>query len=551
MPKRPFLLAFLLIVSIAIALNEAYAGFYFQKVNQSLNDIETESVKKRVLLIPLDSRPPCKDFVIDLAQISNIEIITPNSKLLDYFTIPGEPIKLRKWLIDNVNGSDAIIISIYQLLYGGLIAAREGSLTNDDIDSLVEYLTKLRKTVPNTTIYAFSILPRMQPQQSIDNYQQRRALMAYSRLSGRAYSGLRVDDESIVEAFNEIKPENFQSYISHFEECEKLNKRLIELAQNGTLDRLVIGLDDGEQYSIQNQLTDNLLQTIKSNYAVDKISLLHGADEIALTLLAELVNSNVKNNLKICVQYNNYEVSTKVLPYMAVSIKDVINEKLSQLHLEIVNNPENADFTLFVSANNGNNQDEKISNANHIKSLIEAGHKIALVDLGWHFDKTETLLPVLIDCDIAVNSLIAYAGWNTASNSIGTAISQAVLYSTSHNEIENLKFLNQRFIEDHFYLKDAIDTVNHALKKKGSYDTSYLDYGTEYEFATTVMRVAMDKRIADYKQSNSFKAPIVIQLADGLHKIRLRDFEVDMSYPWPRTFEIRLKIDKLNYSEVK
>ena len=543
--KRPFLLVLLLIVVI---LNVAYAEFNVRQIAQSLDDNETNFAKKRVLLVPLDSRPPCKDFVIDAAQIANVEVITPENKLLDYFTIPGEPLKLRQWLISNVDGVDAIIISIDQLLYGGLIAAREGNLNDDDIASLEKYLIDLRKNAPNTPIYAFSILPRMQPQQSIDNYQQRRAMMAYSRLRGRAYSGLHVDDESMVEAFNEIKPENLDNYISHFEECEKLNKCLINLTQEGTLNRLIIGLDDGEKYSIQNEFVDNLLRIISNNNAADKISLIHGADEISLTLLAEIVNRNITNNLKVCVQYNNSEVPSKVLPYMAIPIKDVINEKISQLNLKIVDNPAEADFTLFVSVNDENNIDNKISSANRIDNLIESDIKVALVDLSWHFDKNETLLPVLIDRGLSVNSLIAYAGWNTASNSIGTAISQAILYNTNHNDIENLKFLNQRFLEDQFYLKDVIDTVNHALKNQGSYDTSYLDYGTEYEFATLVMKTVMESRIADYKNSEAFKRPIKIKLNDRFHEIRLKDFEVDMNYPWPRTFEIRLKINEIKAS---
>ena len=553
--KRPFLLVFLLIISTILALNEAYAEFHLWQSDQFLKDNTAESVKKKVVLIPLDSRPPCRDFVIDAARIASIDVITPEDKLLDYFTIPGEPSKIRQWLLDNANGTDAIIISIDQLLYGGLVAARESNLTEEDIKSLTNFLIELHEIVPNTPIYAFSILPRMQPQQSIDNYQQRRAIMAYSRLRGRAQANLAVDDEAILEAFNEIKPENFESYIHHFEECENLNQRLIELTQDGILDRLVIGLDDGEQYSIQNELVDNLWQMINNSNVFEKISLLHGADEIALSLLSEVVNNSFDSKLKVCVQYNNSLTPSKVLPYMAVPIKDVINEKLSQLKLEIVDKPEYADFTLLISVNDKDNSAEKIYNANRISNLIENGQKVALVDLSWHFDKNETLLPILIDRGVAVNSLIAYAGWNTASNSIGTAISQAVIYTKNHNfidnAIENLRFLNQRFIEDQFYLKDVIDTVNHALKKNGSYDTSYLDYGTEYEFATFVMETAMNKKIADHKQSRAFKAPIRIKLPDGLHKIRLKDFKADMNYPWPRTFEIKLKINALDYIEVK
>ena len=147
----------------------------------------------------------------------------------------------------------------------------------------------------------------------------------------------------------------------------------------------------------------------------------------------------------------------------------------------------------------------------------------------------------MINRAIPINSLIAYSGWNTASNAIGIALSQAVIAINGDNTIENLRFLNQRFLEDQFYLKDVIDTVNHALKKVGSYDTSYLDYGTEFEFATFVMRATMSKRVADFKCSRAFRAPLKISRKE----LYLKDFDFSISYPWARSFEVRLKIDNL------
>ncbi len=524
MSTQPFLICLLLFIFISN---------FFSSSSEKIFSPEVISPRKKIILIPLDSRPPCKDFVIDAAKISNAEIICPDYQLLDYFTIPSEINKIRNWLIKNSAQSDAIILSIDQILYGGLIASRENNLTDEQIDSLERFLIDLRNS-SNVPIYAFSILPRLQPQQSIDNFFQRRALIAYSRFRGMIHENIFVDDEMIFETLNEIKDEKLKIYIGHFKAAEKLNQRLIELTQKNILDRLIIGVDDGEKFSIQNELADNL------RINNEKISLIHGADEIALTLLAEIF----QKNLKICVQYCDDDTAEKILPYMAIPIKNVVGEKISQLKLKVIDSPDKADFTLFIFVNDKFDSYKKISSFNKINNLIKNNYKVALVDLSENFNKDETLLPVLIRRGVAINSLIAYAGWNTASNSIGTAISQAVLYQ---NPYENLIFLNQRFLEDYFYLKDAIDTVNHALKLSGSYDTSYLDYGTEYEFATKIMRVAMNKKISDYKKSSSFQKEIEI---DG-HKIIPKDFEVNMNYGWPRTFEIRLKIKNFTCVEVK
>ncbi|MBR2179803.1 MAG: DUF4127 family protein [Selenomonadaceae bacterium] len=541
---RKFLIIILLLFVIAVSI----------KTDRSIetiplsNDIEFYST---VILIPLDSRPACGDFVVNAGRIAGVKVMLPPSKLLDYFTIPGETKDIKKWLLEEAPKADALIISIDQLLNGGLIASREKNLSNEEIDDLISYLIELREIIPDTPIYAFNILPRTQPQSSIDNYQQRRALMAYSRLTSLAHAGLTVDNEALFEAVNEIKPDNLNNYLNHFNQCEILSKRLIELLQAGILNKLIIGLDDGEEFSIQNKVLDDLQHFKYDSISRNTISFVHGADEIALTLLTELAQ-NGKRSLKVCVKYNEVKTPGLTLPFMAVPIETVVKEKCNQLRCEVVALPEEADFILYISVNDkyeGNDDlyDVKSDSARYISQLIEKGHKVALIDLGIHFDKEETLLPLLIDRAVPINSLLAYSGWNTASNAIGIALSQAVIAVNSDNLVENLTFLNQRFLEDYFYLKDVIDTVNHALKKSGSYDTSYLDYDTELEFATFVMRIAMNKKIADYKYSKAFRRPLKI---NG-NEVYLKDFDFSISYPWPRTFEVKLKVNNLTLSQVK
>ena len=61
-----------------------------------------------------------------------------------------------------------------------------------------------------------------------------------------------------------------------------------------------------------------------------------------------------------------------------------------------------------------------------LEENIAKGQPTALVDLSKHFDSAETVLPQLIEAGFPVNRLLAYAGWNTTSNALGTAIGSAV-----------------------------------------------------------------------------------------------------------------------------
>ena len=500
------------------------------------------SVSAKILFVPLDSRPACKNFAVDIGRIAGLELLVPPHEMLDYFTVAGESKLLRKWLLDNAKDSDEIIISIDQILHGGLIAARESEINDTDIDELITFLKELKSNNPAIPIYAFSILPRMNPQSTIDNYYQRQALMQYSRLIGRMYAGQQIDENVLYELNTIIEPQNMRRYNLHFENNFKLNKRLIKLVDDKVIDRLILGCDDAEPYS---------LQSVEVSKLKCSNQITHGADEIAMTLTAQIAVKDFKP--KICVMYNNNRTAHLIMPYMASTIQTVVNEKIRQINGMIVDSPDLADFTLFISVNDSKYMTRRSLQADskRIAELIARNKKVALVDLSMHFDKSEMLLPVLLAQKVNVNSLAAYSGWNTASNSIGTALAQAVTFCSSLKNMQttedvlqvyknNLTFLNQRFVEDYLYLKDTIDTVNHALTKSGSYDTSYLDLGTEYEFATFVLRSAMNKKINDYKQTTSFSNPIMI---DSKHKIELKDLSVEtLRFPWNRTFEIELKL---------
>ena len=48
-----------------------------------------ETMTRRVILIPLDGRPPCRQFVIDAGRIGGTEVVPPPHELQDYYSQPG------------------------------------------------------------------------------------------------------------------------------------------------------------------------------------------------------------------------------------------------------------------------------------------------------------------------------------------------------------------------------------------------------------------------------------------------------------------------------
>ena len=511
-----------------------------------------EKTLKKVLLVPLDSRPPCRDFPVVLGKMADYEVIIPPSRAQDYYTEAGDTALMEEWLFETIPSANYAIISIDQLMHGGLLSAREKAATEEEMDVFIEKIRKLREKNSRIPIYAFYVLPRMSPQADVENHKERQALMELSRLMGKQNAGLPVDENKILRLMEQISDEHLTNYIEKIDSNTLFALKLSLLAKEGVITRLILSQDDGELYSIPNIEKENIRNFLNENEITsDKVFITHGADEIAMTLLAEIKAKEAGLSPKIHIQYNDEKVKDKVLPFMAVSLEECVNEKIAMLYGEDVPMSKDADFTLYVSSNSTDTMNTRKRSVEDIFTLTKE-NEVALVDLSEHYRFAEILLPLLINERFAVNKLLAYSGWNTASNSIGTALAAGIIYSATKKRAKTdtdilrthyyrLTFLNNRILEDAYYLKDVIDLVNISLIKEGYKNTADLDLRNNAKYADEALTAAMEKRIDRYKNTASFKLPITIKLKDSEKNIRVKSLNTEMYFPWPRTFEIRLE----------
>ena len=576
---RSGLLAFLLLAALALY----HFSLHPAAALTPITPIRTLS--SRVLLVPLDSRPPCRQHVVDLGRIGGIDVMTPPNECMDYYSQPGDTAAMRDWLMQEAHPGDAVIISIDQLLFGGLLAAREQAAPPARQDALVAYLRAFRAAHPDVPVYAFSILPRLTPQDTIDGYDERRALIAYSRLVGKRAAGLAVGDDELAALRAKISDESLATYEAHFRENGELNEKLVALTKDGTLTRLVLGQDDGEPYGIPNIEKSSIQLTIDALGLTDKQCFLtHGADEIAQTLLAAYVCEQHDYHPRITVTTTDPGAKTRVMPYMAVDCATVAEEKIRLIGGTPTSDEKDANLTLFLSANDSDEgsldmrqaavdyfarelgnvdgtaheksgnadetADKKSVAAHAAASSKNASHPIALVDLSKHFDAAEPLLPLLMGRDIPVTRLAAYAGWNTTSNAIGTALAAATIREACKREpltpdearalaAESARFLQNRILEDYFYLKADINPLNHALKKAGYTNTADLDLEHNHRWATQMLQQKLAQQTAIYKHTKSLRAPFPVPQTG--EQLAIYDLHTDASFPWPRTFEIYLE----------
>lgn len=510
--------------------------------------------RRKILLIPLDSRPPCKSDVIERGRLLGYDVITPPADISDYYTKPSDARALESFIEAHVDEVDFILLSIDNLLYGSLLASREGGRTDDELNASLAFLRNLHEMHPKTPIEAFFILPRLAAPAAIEDYDDNKNLIEYSKLVDRyTLHGDERDAARIATLEDRISPYARAIYMRRYTENERIANLLIDMAQEGTLSRLWIGQDDGASYSIGNMEKRRLQERLDVEHTPkERVALLHGADELALTMLTAHALQKTAHVPRIYLDYNDPTTPQKTLPYMAISMEETAREKIELLGGKIVSHPDDAELILYLSAGSPATLDSRQKAAKEIECYVNEGKSLALVDLSERFLAEETIFPLLLPRSMPLHALASYAGWNTASNSIGTALSDALLYSLAQMQVndeatmlsilyEHVAILNGSFLEDYYYLKDVIDLVNTGLKVQGYRNVNDLDLQGNFLWATARLQEILSAKKDALTSSPAYRTPFSVHTKTGQYLLRVRDLRLESAYPWPRTFEIYVR----------
>ena len=321
---------------LAVALMIIYYLIFIQLPPATSVELQ-QNYKYKLILIPLDTRPPCQKMVIDAGKMAGVQIITPPSEMMDYYTRQGDTKEIQRWLMDNIDKSDGVIVSIDQLLHGGLLASRESGTKQDESQALLKFMRDLKIKAKDKPIYAFNVLPRITPPPTLESDSKK--MIKISRLIDEISIFANEDDIKLLADLKEdIKQEDLDIYLDLFRRNTALNKELINLAKEGIITKLVIGQDDGEDFGIPNMEKKSLVNYVHSlGISDDVVMITKGADEVALSLLANFVQTKTNYQPKVYVEYNDEKAMRTVMPFMAGSVGSTVEEKLVMANAKKVN----------------------------------------------------------------------------------------------------------------------------------------------------------------------------------------------------------------------
>ncbi len=499
-------------------------------------------VQEQLLLVPLDSRPPCTLMAQDLGRLASIDVILPPKELLDNYRTPANRKNLSSWLSHNAGNCPAVI-SGDLLIHGGLLASRLPQGTVNDEQNFF----KLLQDMPSgQDITVFSIIPRLLVSDNLlpDAWYQWH-LMRYSTLRDIVEQfGDYPSTAQLEEIKNKIPQEILQKYNVLYSTNDSFNKQLAALcaAKNYTL---VIGQDDAQPFGLPNRNRTHAEAYMRRAELSSASTTTCGADEIAQMLTARRFCQINNYKPKFYIEYTTGSAATAIMPYMAVTAEAALLDKIKFTGGTLTQNLNEADVILYVHCGSTKEPaNEKM--AQKLQTLLNSGKHVAVIDASEDYESSQMLLPVLLANNITINKLVSYSAWNTFGNAAGTATAQSAIFTGQLKRLpkhllpalyaHNLNFTVARLLDDYSYQKLLHHRLSTILTLRGQ-DTANLNdsYKT---FAENIIEgfIYNEKRSLLY--TNLGLTPFY---SDGADEYYLTGINAEAKLPWNRIFEIELK----------
>ena len=455
---------------------------------------------KTILFVPQDDRPTSREQAAAAVEKLGYTVLMPPKDLLGGLE-EGQPDALWTWAQAQAGAADAAVVSTDSLIYGGLVASRKHELSAEELAERVDRIAQLKQINPKMKVYAFGSLMRTPASGLASGGEEPDYYMTYGaqifRRSGlldkQEASGLTYgEQQELARLTNDVPAETWNDWMGRREKNYVADETLIDFARQGTLDYFVLGKDDNAPLSATHRESRKLAEAA-ADVPQTRFQMLAGIDEFAMLLLARAVNDLSHTVPLVNVQYNWGVGGVMVPDYSDEPIADSIKSDLLIAGAVAVPDPSKADLVLLVNTppdghmgcgnwadNDGTDSYDARSFAQFAQGFVDAGSRVAIADITRTNGADNALMNALRDRALLFR-LYGYAGWNTATNSVGFALGQGMLnVRLPDTDVDRL--LLDRYLDDWGYQSNVRTQVTEQLSWLQDTQT-YLNLG-RYEAAT-------------------------------------------------------------------
>ncbi|HMD61919.1 MAG TPA: DUF4127 family protein [Opitutaceae bacterium] len=466
---------------------------------------------KRVAVLPMDDRPVNYDYPRYLSRAAGLDLLLPPREWLGNPWRASRHAELAAWLAETAPAADAAVVAIDTLAYGGLIPSRRSPDPTEAVLARLEILRAIKAVRPALPILASSVVMRVCRSDSSEEEKPYWAtygsrMFRLSSLEHKARLGdatpAEIDARDSLRA--EIPGEVYADYRSGRARNHTVNRAMIDWAAEGVFDYLILPQDDTDDYGWNVAEARSLQAQIRARRLGDRAITYPGADEIGCLLLARFACREAGFAPRVWPRYSAVTGPFVVTEYEDRPLQELLKAHLAPLGGTVADSPQDADLMLFVNSPaerqaNGDSQwlvhqgledvrarmppkfhpwleefagtegfratVREIQSPGRnpeefVRALMEtvaSGRPAALADVAY-VNASDTVLGDLLRQQTRAAALAAYGGWNTAGNTLGTVLAQAVIRvlalragPTPEQRAAHLEFLFLRFLDDDLY----------------------------------------------------------------------------------------------------
>ncbi|MDX1931077.1 MAG: DUF4127 family protein [Capsulimonadales bacterium] len=432
-----------------------------------------------IALAPLDERPVNTRYPQMIGAIAGVRVSLPPEEIRGRQRNPADLSAVADWLRHTGTETDGAVVSVEYLAYGNLIGSRTTG------ESVAEALPRL--AVPEEIgrhgkpVYAFNLITRIPNaddcvEEPLYWCEYGRRLHGYSRLlHRRAANALTSDEREALERLEAEVPVAIRTdWLNRRLRNHTVNLSLIDLLARERIALLLITSDDTAEWGLASQeklWLEHWLGLLAPTIG-DRLLIHPGADEVGSALTARMICQFHGVRPTIHPVYAVPGGEEIIAPYEDRAVRLTVEGQIRACGAEVAPAADAADILLAVLPPSPRRTEfreefaaaERADREPHYRDLFErmgewrrAGRSVALGDVAYPNGSDPLAMERLLapDSPVDPSSLAAYGGWNTAGNTLGTVVAQAVcsrfIGDDPARRRSQAAFLTHRFLEDYGY----------------------------------------------------------------------------------------------------
>ena len=508
-----------------------------------------QNLPKRVLLVPVDDRPATTQFAQMIGEMAGVEIVLPPKSILGKFKQPGWPEQIIAWMTrDDVSQYDAVVLSADMIAYGGLIASRTDRSSYNLAIKRLRSFWKLKKTAPDTKFYAFSAVMRLAPTATNDTTGWMHSMSRYA-VESEKYRTEKTSTRrrTLRNLRNMIPKGEIERYEKVRERDHKVQQELVRMAAYGVFEYLIFGQDDAQKVGPHVRETKRLQEMVGNLNIGHKVFFAEGIDQHSNVLVSRALLQHAGWSPRVRIVFADEDATQKVAFYETDTIAASLRDQLVASGATPVGPAESFDYSLYVNTPDPSRYRLQVF-LDSLKTEMDQGFPVAVADI--NLGKAGTGDPALFNVVTEggnATRLLAYAGWNTAGNTMGTAIPAANVYLLSRKEnVDPLvrevglrKFVLHRLVND-FEYHNFVRPEAYKMVRNMPNATKAEAYGDDYDKLNEYVSKGVRERLIEQ---------FTQQLLGDRFFVDGKQFEivglknVNVYLPWPRAYEVRLEFE--------